>query len=322
MDNYIQQKLGTFKVCGKPILPVAELLNNISNIMDQIDPLLKLRLQSYVRTDNFEPQFNYICSEYGMKDCAELENPISPHINLHENFCGMFWAFCYFVLYTYDELYAKQKCKKDFNGQLVFDKKNDFDALKLWLYGKDLQKEYPFLPTEYRYWPSSLPHPYIKEDFICAKANGLFTYGVTFILLHEMGHLIKRHFKRMQSGEITRLQAEQEADTFAINKIRSCFCKSIQGTANNGAILAFTLLCIWNWGANPDYPFPEDRVTNALLHMNLREEDITWMIAAYGLVIWFADIAKFQFPTPIYFNTPKDFYYSVLSLFKIVVDRP
>ena len=33
--------------------------------MDQIDPLLKLRLQSYVRTDNFEPQFNYICSDVG-----------------------------------------------------------------------------------------------------------------------------------------------------------------------------------------------------------------------------------------------------------------
>lgn len=131
MDNYIQQKLGTFKVCGEPILPVAELLNDIPDIMDQIDLLLKLRLQSYVRIDNFEPQFNYICSEYGMKDCAELENSISPHINLHEIFCGMLWSFCHFVLYTYDELYAKQKQKKNFNGRLVFSKRSDYDALKL-----------------------------------------------------------------------------------------------------------------------------------------------------------------------------------------------
>ena len=38
--------------------------------------------------------------------------------------------------------------------------------------------------------------------------------------------------------------------------------------------------------------------------------------------IWLADIVKIKFPMHTYFNTAKDFYYSVLSIFKIAVYCP
>lgn len=320
VDFQLMKSIGLFKNTSYASLPVKHILPRIDSAIDDVAPHIKHMIFQYVKNRNFDPFFWYCCAENGITDVAELiRGPGIYRINLHENFCGLFWTLCYFVLYTYDELYAKKLNTKGFSGQIAFTTQNDYDAYNIWQYGKKLRIANPFIQSLPSPWPGNLPGP-LTNTQNCLNANGLFTYGITFLLFHELGHLFYNHsFRKMQ-----RYTKEVQADNFAINTAANAVNKSVQGTINNGAILAFISFCMLdpNTGAGTGYPFTEDRITNALKQMNLLPTDITWMIAAYGLIIWLADIRKITWPNPGTYNTPRDYYYLVLKICKVILGHP
>ena len=250
--------VGSFTVLKEPILPVAELLNNIQSFMDNIDPSLKLELAQRAKEKSFFPQFLYMTQEVGIVDIAELcPTKIGfKIIRLHENFCGLFWTFCYFVYYTYTVLYEAKRNNPDFDGKIEFQSDDDFNAWNVWLFGKNLK-------ITKSLWPPIYPNPYNKNE-ITKNVNGLFTYGIIFILLHEIGHLVNDH---LEKKDMKRIDKEKEADLFAIEKcIRSKV--PVLKTIENGAALAMIALCLLDSSGgkgNEWYPNTEDRLTKLLI---------------------------------------------------------
>lgn len=311
--------VGSFTVLKDPILPVAELLNNIQSFMDNIDPSLKLELAQKAEEKSFYPQFLYMTQEAGITDIdgnyliAELCPTIPGFkiIRLHENFCGLFWSFCYFVYYTYTVLYEAKTKDPNFDGKIKFKSDDDYNAYNVWQFGKILKYTKSL-------WPPIYPHPYNHDD-ITKKVNGLFTYGIIFILLHEIGHLVNDH---LEKNDMKRIDKEKEADFFAIEKcIRSK--APVLKTIENGAVLAMIALCLLDstgGKGNEWYPNTEDRLTRLLVSMNLKEDDITWIIAAYGLIIW---LTEYRMPEVgiSSIETPKEYYEKVLKHFKTNLGR-
>ena len=287
--------------------------------MDNIDPSLKLELAQRVKEKRFFPQFLYVTQEIGITDDAgnylisELSKTSSDFkvIRLHENFCGLFWSFCYFVYYTYTMLYEAKIKDPNFDGTIVFQSDDDFNAWNVWQFGK-------ILKITQCLWPPIYPNPYNKNE-ITEKVNGLFTYGIIFILLHEIGHLVNDH---LEKKDMERIDKEKEADLFAIEKcIRSKV--PVLKTIENGAVLAMIALCLLDSSGgkgNKWYPNTEDRLTTLLNSMNLKEDDITWVIAAYGLIIW---LTEYKMPEVgiSSIETPKEYYEKVLKHFKTNLGR-
>lgn len=319
MESKTIDLVGSFTVFKEPILPVAELLNNIQSFMDNIDPSLKIELAQRAEEKRFFPQFLYMTQEIGITDdagnylIAELCQTTSGFkvIRLHENFCGLFWSFCYFVYYTYTKLYESKRNDPNFDGKIKFKSDDDFNAYNVWLFGKILKYSKSL-------WHPIYPNPYNHNE-MTGKVNGLFTYGIIFILLHEIGHLVNDHFEKK---DMKRIDKEKEADSFAIEKcIRSK--APVLKTIENGSVLALIALCLLDRAGgkgNEWYPNTEDRLTTLLASMNLKEDDITWLIAAYGLIIWLTE-NKMPEVGISSIETPKEYYEKVLKHFKTNLGR-
>ena len=66
-------------------------------------------------------------------------------------------------------------------------------------------------------WPEDLPRPFAGAgiDTIDGKANTLFLAATSWVLLHEIAHMISGHSSKV--SEALRLTQEEEADRFAVD---------------------------------------------------------------------------------------------------------
>lgn len=306
LENFI-----SFNNDGVPSFP------EIRNLIDSIIPCfygikkdIVKELKEAEELQNFSQKVNYICDGCPIHNVAKIESdegkPV--RINVWESFMPFFWSLCYFVINSYDYGYLKKIQKGIFNGKIEFDCDELIRAKKIWLFGEKIR-------SGFQTWPKDAPNPNDGDEYTI-KANGLFTYGMSFILYHEVGHLLKYHL-----GKKPCLEQEKEADNFAIECCLGANGK-IQSTVKNGMVLALIALCLLDFYAGRDdsvHPNTDDRLMTALSAMHLADEDLTWMIAAFGLIIWFADF-NFKVSFEAEYETPKAYFDCVIARFRENLD--
>lgn len=299
----------SFKSDGEPYF------NEIRNLVDSIvvafytiKPNIKEQITDAEDIQNFSKTIKYVCDGCSLHDVAEIYPDDDGHvyISVYETFVPMFWSLCYFVYTTYSIGYAEKILSGSYKGQIEFESEKMQIAAKLWNFGKNLRNN----PT---CWPADLPKPLPTEkDELILKSNGLFVYGMSFILYHEIGHLLKYHL-----GSEPCVEQEKEADEFAIESCLNAD-KSIRETVKHGMILSLIAICLLDQVAgryDKIHPNTDDRLQDALSKMNLDENDNAWMIASYGLLIWFTDF-KFDYAFDTEYETAKGFFDVVLAKFR------
>ena len=294
---------------------IRNVVTSIIPIFYKIHPQIKDQLKEAEELQNFKQNIHYVCDGCGIHNVAEItwnKDIDERYISVYETFLPLFWSLCYFVLYTYDNCYAKKAQTENYDGKLDFNNPGASLALKLWNYGRSLKEQV-------EKWPEDCPKPE-NQDELVYKVNALFCYGMCFILYHEVGHLLLWHLETAPS-----IQQEKDADDFAIEK-----CLAYQSdrpqefeTMKNGMVLALISLCLLDPVAGGDdiiHPNTEDRLLNALSKMQLADEDLTWMIAAYGILIWFNEF-DFEEIFEKEYDTSKSYFDAVISRFKQELDR-
>ncbi len=293
---------------------IRNVVDSIIPIFYEICPLIRYKLKEAEEMQNFKQTIHYVCDGCGIHNVAEIsweEDKDERYISVYETFLPLLWSLCYFVLYTYDNCYAIKTQSDDFDGKLNFDAPGAKLALKLWNFGRNLKESV-------KKWPEDCAKPE-DESAIVHQANALFCYGMCFILYHEVGHLLLWHLNSAPS-----IQQEKDADDFAIEKSLAYQFDIPQKleTAKNGMVLALISLCLLDSLAGRDdviHPNTEDRLLNALNKMQLADESITWMIAAYGILIWFNEF-KFEEIFEKEYDTPKSYFDAVIKRFKQELD--
>ena len=301
----------SFKDEGEGVFPeIRGVVNSIIPIFYKICPQIKDELKDAEELQNFQQAIHYICDGCRIHNVAEIVwdgDKDERYISVYETFLPLFWSLCYFVLYTYDNCYAKKVQSGDYEGKINFDEPGAQLAQKLWTFGCNLK-------SRVNSWPEECPKP-VDHDDLVEKANALFCYGMSFILYHEVGHLLNWHLDKGPS-----IQNEQEADDFAIEK---CLAYDPEDsneyeTMKNGIVLALISLCLLDPSAGGDdmiHPNTEDRLQKALNKMQLADDDLTWMIAAYGILIWFNEF-RFDVVFESEYDTPKAYFDAVINHFR------
>ena len=313
--NYLRQFI-SFENKGEVSFPeIRNVVDSIIPIFYKICPQIRDNLKDAEEIQNFKQNIYYMCDGCKADIAAKISDDDTKdeyHISVYESFLPLFWSLCYFVLYTYDNCYEKKIQSGDYDGTLNFDESGAKLARILWEYGRNLKK----LVEK---WPEDCPKPEDGNELV-NKANALFCYGMSFILYHEVGHLLLWHL-----GSDPSIQKEKDADDFAIEKCLAYQTDKPQEfeTMKNGMVLALISICLLDPMAGGDdlvHPNTEDRLLNALNKMQLADENITWMIAAYGILIWFNEF-KFEEFFEKEYDTPKSYFDAVISRFKQKLDR-
>lgn len=304
--NYLKQFI-SFENDGKPFFQeIRKLVDNVIWAFYQINPQIKSDIEDAEIIQNFSKEIKYICDGCAMHNVAEICSDEKKYIKLFETFLPMFWSLCYFVYVSYNFGYAEKVNKGTYNGKIEFDSDLLKTAANVWDFGKNLR-------YKSEVWPENLPKPLPDvTDEIILHVNSLFVYGVSFILYHEIGHLLKYHL----DGDPC-IDHEKQADEFAVETCLKAD-QSIIETVKYGMILSLIAICLLDPSAGRDdeiHPNSDDRLQNALSKMNLKENDNAWMIASFGLIIWFTDF-KFDFSFEREYNTAKDYFNSVLTKFR------
>ncbi len=208
-------------------------------------------------------------------------------IELHETFLSYLWSCTYSIFILYVETVGFPRCNKE-NGRVThpISKDNIESANLLFEYAK-------YLIVDFKDWDKEkLPNPEIylaeKRDFI-EQTNCFYTEAVKFILCHEFTHLTL-HVGQINEATIDShfLEFEMEADNNAIELMKKgILFNAHQLAIENGIIIG--LLSMFFFSAKTEgirHPNAEDRLTNALEKLELKNNPFAWGLACIGLKLW------------------------------------
>lgn len=236
-------------------------------------------------------------------------------IELHETFLSYLWSCTYSIFVLYAETVDFPRCNRE-NGRIThpISKDNIESANLLFEYAK-------YIIVDFNEWDKAkLPNPEIylaeKRDFI-EQTNCYYTEAVKFILCHEFTHLTL-HVDQI-NNEMTNshfLEFEMEADNNAIELMRKgILFDAHQLAIENGIIMG--LLSMFFFSAKTEgirHPNAEDRLTNALEKLELKNNPFAWGIACIGLKLWDEQFGKgFEWKENLEY---RDLYYDIIRQIK------
>jgi len=136
------------------------------------------------------------------------------------------WSFVYFTVIFDEEGHQQFPTNRKHEVHIIEQKGNARleRAAALLCWAISLKKRYSDWPQEY-----PKPTDKLESDDYIEMANRLFIDAAVFIMLHEVGHAVGKHYpsslavrrkKKLSKGDIaSTIRMEYEADQFAIDQM-------------------------------------------------------------------------------------------------------
>lgn len=201
--------------------PINKLYNNIMKFFETTNPHSEIQLKKYVQDGKLNPEI--IIEEGSELIKFPFVNLDTNQITIQSTYLSHLWAFIYSIFVIYEEAIQKKLLDKTFTGQIDLDS----DLLKR---ANLLLTWSMSLKTTYSDWDRILPNPDIDyskqnpETFYIEKINNLFQSSVSFLLYHEVAHVVNGHksyylgFDKLNNYDDIK-ELEKEADDFAFNAL-------------------------------------------------------------------------------------------------------
>jgi len=205
-------------------------------------------------------------------------------IQLFENYNQLLWCLSYALLVLFEEGYKKPLLSGTFTGRIDLEHPEVKKALKTFKFGMTLFKSYN--KELFYHIPNPEKVAESDKDYV-DKANGVFTAGMTFTLLHEFAHDFYGHEKVKSSDEDSK-QFEFDADAYALQSISSTFPIETGQTFKLGVIAS---LCSFifidkQMQGSREHPEEDKRIDFGIEKLALSDEDDIWGIASLGYWLW------------------------------------
>ncbi len=259
--------------------PIKKLKGNILKDFQEIGSKAEL-LKSSIAAGKFSPGILYDAA------CSVVRGPYADldtnEIYLQETYLSYLWSFIYSTLVIFEEGVHKPLTKGITSKYLDFSPPIISRARELFDWAKSLT-------ITYSEWDNSLPSPCFynddKEEFYGLKAKNLFSKGVSYLLFHELSHLILDHkaYKKSKASEHSILELEKEADNFAFDILIDCYGDENEKVTNGYAIaltMCSNLFIIKNFNTilQNKHPDPDSRIFNVVTRLDLESDDYTQYI--------------------------------------------
>lgn len=300
--NWVFQQEGIIDHYNKDIhtgtQPVRVVHHMLMHMFQNTHPGFLDELKQHIKDGKLNREFGLV---YGEESIRTKEgnwrtprvSDVTRKIELHETFLSYLWSCTYAVYVIYLETVDFPKCNRE-NGSVVYqvNKENISKAKQLFDFAK-------LLVIDFEVWDkNTLPNPevYRAEDrTYVEQANCLYTEAVKFVLCHELAHLTL-HIDKIgnDTPNSNYLAFEEEADAYAINTIKQGLPNGWDSLSDanrlvveNGIVLG--LLSMFFFSATTTglkHPNTEDRLTNVLEKLDLKNNEHAWGIACVGLQMW------------------------------------
>lgn len=206
----------------KVLYPIEILHNNLCSFFEKTNDYSLNLLQQYIKDGKLTPELIIETDEEKIKfPKATLDG--TNQIIIQNTYLSHLWSFIYSIFVIYEEEVQKKMIQGTYIG-IIDDSSNLINrAIKL--------LEWSFsLKDKYSDWDIHLPNPDIdytirnKETFYIEKVNNIYQSATSFLLYHEVAHLVNGHkpfflgFNKdlsIKAGELKEL--EKEADEFAFS---------------------------------------------------------------------------------------------------------
>ncbi|MBF0408964.1 MAG: hypothetical protein HQM10_16575 [Candidatus Riflebacteria bacterium] len=223
-------------------------------------------------------KMNFIANKERVQIVAEIDKN---GISIYENYCQFLWSLPYSLISINDECFKKPMLNKSFKGQL---ERNVFfhKGIYSFNFGVNLTKAFSLFPS------FVLPNPLkydIVDQYYIEKANSIFSSGMAFSILHELGHLYYCHLDAQKMLK----QHEHDADEYALSMILAAPLDKVHLESYKYGALISLLSIIFiddSLSGGEEHPHPIDRIRFLLEQMKLDDQNDLWGMAALGFALW------------------------------------
>jgi hypothetical protein len=231
------------------------------------------------------PAISYDQSELPIVDVLDPDGCLVPlatkedGIIIQESFLSFVWIMCYSHLVIYSEEVEKPNLNRLQGHKYSMDEEATRLAQELFRYGIRLIRTYV------KWDINALPNPElvaVEEDYYVTRANGLYTFAISFIMHHELEHL-RTGTAVGSSADIVldELQADCQATYTMLQCAQDGRLKLNYGM---GMLLAFcSLLHLQKSVQSPRHPDTDDRIETLLRRLDLDDLSPLWGIAFVSL---------------------------------------
>lgn len=322
----------------------------LSNTITQTVFTHKLDKGEYLKKLIEENKINP-CLKYHISDKFNLiyVNNDSSQIEISEQFLAYLWSFIYSIFVIVEE---GIQTKVILSGSNLWDGQIDDNrgivkrAQCLYYWSKSL-------PKKTSHYPMFLPNPEIyysaEEQYYIEKVNGIFSKSVTYLLNHEIAHLINKHIDTLnplklkilnkqrltEDEETTYKLIEAEADQYAreimIDPSDDDDEKLIVGLSivlsHCASLFAIKHPSDLRMNTHPDI---DDRLLHSLKFLDLKQKmnvDYIYLVGAYSINLFLISNQEefknidylIKFPKEI--ENPEDYFNQCLKIIDDVKDK-
>jgi len=262
------------------LLPIRAIQNDFLHFFDGIRPDFVRWLQTNFSDYRISPEIIY--SDGGTNiPLPHICDSDLRNIHLHENYCSRLWLVSYGLM----EYFIEKIHIPAINGK--YDGVNNHaitHALELIEFSV---KNSPNQFWDRNYFPN--PEKYDDSNTLVGITNFTYNYSLSFIILHEIQHAIRDHFRtNYETGE--NISLEVEADKKAFGLLFSGFMedeKRMHKAVGIIASFALSMFCKFNLSDSRTHPSPDRRI---LQFMNYYSGDDpnseVWALCCHLYVIW------------------------------------
>ena len=319
--------------------PIRVLCHNLPQTIVTHRPEKKEFLESIIKEGKLNPAISYkITNEFGMINV----DGDSKQIEINEQFLAFLWSFIYSTFVIVEE---GVQTKILTSGSNLWDGKIDNSrpivtrAQALYVWSKSL-------PKTFSDYPMHLPNPEIfyssEEQFYINKVNGIYLKTVTYLINHEIAHLVNEHIDTLRPLNIkvknhivlsevettTYKMIEGEADQYAretmVDTNDDENLKLINGIsivlAHCASLFAIKHPRFLTETLHPDI---DNRLFSSINFLNFQEQkniDYIYLMGAISLNLFFVfnkeefDKIGFSIPVPREMDDPKDYFDECLKI--------
>lgn len=273
-------------------------------------------------------------------------DPIKKQIVVEEQFLAFLWSFIYSTFVINEEGIQIPTIHNGgvFSGNIDTSRQITKRAFQLFNWCVKL-------PVGFNFWPLHLPNPEIlhsaEEQFYCEKVNGIFQDTVTYLINHEIAHLLNNHWEvleeiklkdnkdRTLDEKLFYQQVEGEADVYAretmVDLSVSDDEKLLKGISIIYANLAsFFLLDHPKNLEDQLHPDLDIRLSNTLDYLcfqDAKNRDYSFMLGFMVLHYFFhhhkekLEMVELKFTFPVEFNNGEDCFNHALNFVNTLKER-
>lgn len=303
----------------------------------------KEKLEKAISEGKINPKIECeISQEFGLISV----NGNTKQIHINEQFLAFLWSFIYSTFVIVEE---GVQTKILISGSNLWDGKIDNSRLIV-KRAQDLYIWSKSLPKSYSTWPLHLPNPEIffsaEEQYYINKVNGIYLKSITYLINHEIAHLVNNHFETLkefnekgysnltEEESNTHKTIEGEADLYAreemIEQDDAETSKLINGLsivlAHCASLFAIKHPSFLESNVHPDL---DNRIFHSVNFLDLQtqeDKDYIFLVASISMNLFFAfnkdefDKVGYKLQVPTEMSNPQDYFNECLKIIDEIKD--